>query len=104
MTKTELSKEMESSGFQVIKKIHLIITVISFFMITGISIGVSQNQLENKINSEEARKIAKEEVQVELKHFFTDSDGKVLQSQMQELKDQIRIMNDKLDKLLNRGR
>ena len=102
MTKTELSKEMENNGFQVVKKIHLILTVIAMFVGVGINIGVSQTQLANKIESEEARKIAKEEVQIELKHFFTDSDGKVLQSQMQDLKEQMKTINYKLDRLLNK--
>lgn len=102
MTKAELNKEMESNGFQVVKKIHLILTVAAMFIGIGINIGVSQTQLASKVDTEEARKIAKEEVQIELKHFFTDSDGKVLQSQMKDLKEQIKTINDKLDRLLNR--
>lgn len=102
MTKAELNKEMESNGFQVVKKIHLILTVAAMFIGIGINIGVSQTQLASKVDTEEARKIAKEEVQIELKHFFTDSDGKVLQSQMKDLKEQMKTINDKLDRLLNR--
>lgn len=102
MTQTELSKEMENNGFQIVKKIHLILVVVSMFVGVGINIGVSQTQLASKVDTEEARKIAKEEVQIELKHFFTDSDGKVLQSQMKDLKEQIKTINDKLDRLLNR--
>lgn len=89
----------EQNGYSIIKKSWLITTVVSFFITTGISIGVSQNQLANKIDSEQARIIVKEEVGNELKHYFSDSDGKVLQTKLDNLLRQIEELNQRLDKL-----
>lgn len=102
MTSTDLKKEIQDSGFQVIKKIHLILTVVGFFISMGIGIGISQTQLVSKIDEKRATEIAKEVSSEQLKHFFTDTDGKVLQSQMKDLKEKMNQIDQKLDRLLNR--
>lgn len=104
MTSTELKKEIQDSGFQVIKKIHLILTVVGFFVSMGVGIGISQTQLASKIDEKRATEIAKEVSSEQLKHFFTDTDGRVLQSQMQELKEKMEKIDSKLDRLLSRNR
>ena len=100
MTNAEIKKEIQDGGFQVIKKSWLIITIVSFFVGLGINIGVSQTQLASKLDEPQTRKIAKEEVNNELKHFFSDSDGKVLKSQLDDLKEKMNKMDDKLDRIL----
>jgi len=100
MTNAEIKKEIQDGGFQVIKKSWLIITIVSFFIGLGINIGISQTQLSSKVDEPQARKIAKEEVSYELKHFFSDSDGKVLKSQLDDLKEKMNKMDDKLDRIL----
>lgn len=89
----------EQNGYSLIKKSWLVITIISFFVTTGISIGISQNQLANKIDSDEARVIVREEVNNELKHYFSDTDGKVLQSKFDNLIKQMEELSKKLDNL-----
>lgn len=100
MTDVDLKKEVEDNGYSFIKRSWFYIMIAVFILTTGINIGVSQNQLAQKVDKDQSRKIAKEEVQTELKHFFTDSDGRVLQSQMKDLEKQVEKMNQKLDRLL----
>lgn len=103
MTNLEIKKEIQDSGFQVIKKVHLILTVVGFFVTMGIGIGVSQSQLAEKVDEKRAVQIAKEVSTEQLKHFFSDADGKVLQSKLQDLKEKMEKIDAKLDRLLSRN-
>ena len=90
--------KIESGGFSLIKKSWLVLTIVSFFVATGISIGVSQTQLSNKIDEKEARKIIREEFNNELKNYFSETDGRVLKTEIENLQKQI----DRLEKIAER--
>lgn len=87
-----------TSDFALIKKSYLIITVVSFFVVTGIGIGVSQNQLSAKVDETQARRIVKEEMNNELQYYYSDKDGSVLKTEVDNLKKQI----DRFEKLLEK--
>lgn len=85
-------------SFALIKKSYLILTVVSFFVVTGIGIGVSQTQLAAKLDESQARKVVKEEIQSEMKHYYTDTDGQVLKIEVENLQKQI----DRLEKIIEK--
>lgn len=99
MTNIEFKKEAKSSGFAIIQRGWLIVTIVSFFITTGIGIGVSQTQLSQKVDKLAAQEIAKVEVKSELRHFFSDVDGKILQTKLDYLIMQIEELNKRLDRM-----
>jgi hypothetical protein len=81
-----------------IKKSYLIMTVVAFFVVTGIGIGVSQTQLASKMDESSTRKVIKEEISNQLQYYYSDKDGSVLKSEVDNLKQQI----DRLEKILEK--
>lgn len=90
--------EITEKGFALIKKSYLIFTVIAFFITTGIGIGVSQTQLAAKMDESSTRKVVKEEIENELQYYYSDKDGSVLKTEVDNLKQQI----DRLEKILEK--
>ena len=95
----EQKMEYKNSDFALIKKSYLILTVISFFVATGIGIGISQTQLATRIDESQARKIVKEEMNNELKYYYSDKDGSVLKNEVINLKLQIDRLETILEKI-----
>ena len=91
-------KEFIDKGFSVVKRVHLIFTVAAFFVTTGIGIGISQTQLAAKLDEAQTRKVVKEEIVNEMKHYCSDVDGQVLKIEVENLQKQI----DRLEKLLEK--
>lgn len=92
-------KDFIEKGFSVIKRIHLIFTVAAFFVTTGIGIGISQTQLAAKLDENRTREVVKEEIQNEMKHYYSDTDGQVLKIEVENLQKQI----DRLEKILEKA-
>ena len=99
MTNTEFKREAKSSGFAIIERGWLIVIIVAFFISTGIGIGVSQTQLELKVDKITAQEIAREEIKAELKYFFSEVDGNVVQTKLDYLIMQIDELNKRLDRI-----
>ena len=67
-------------------------------LLIGMNFGVAQTQLATKVNEEEARTIAKEEIKNEVKHYFPDTRGVILETELKNIKAQLNRIEKKLDK------
>jgi len=68
----------------------------SIFLV-GLNFGIAQTQLASKVNKEEAREIAKEEIKSVMQYYFSETEGAVMQTELKNIKAQLNRIEKKLD-------
>ncbi len=72
--------------------------LLTSMLLIGVNFGIAQTQLALKINAEEARIIAKEEIKEVVEHYFSDTEGAVLKTQLKSIQKQL----DRIEALVER--